>query len=372
MPRPDDCMDKVPPPATAERRLEAFKRRLMAGADNCGRNGHEDHLWPVAVEIQPTARCHRTCSFCSHIVRNKVGSQLDVELVLALLDELESLGVRRIALSGGGEPLYWGVPELTRVARRASSFASVSLTSSGDQFWDREGRRLVPDIASILEPYRDVYLNTPDVEASFWAKQVVGGNSWADVSALLQELRLFRANKASLSLRLHAVVVVTLANAARLPLIDSVLVDHGVDSIYFKEFKNFEQRKVGRLKAEASVLRRLITQVPFSRPPSESLVSFLRDLSQSDVDHHPCWTNRLGHNAVIDPSGDVFLCTPTVGSAEHAIGNVHKSSFSAIWTAARRASILGQLDERASSGGCPAECREHAMNRRLAKAMQGL
>jgi len=334
---------------------------VSIGEPGCTDDGRP--IWPSAVEIQPTARCHRICTFCSHIVRNHHGAQMTLPLALGLLDELEPMGVQRIALSGGGEPLYWGVSQLTAVALRAARFAKVSLTSSGDQLWDRAAGALIPSAAKVLAPYSELYINVPDVDPQVWRRLIVGGNTWEEAEGLLKALVALRMQCDELQYKVYVVVVVTLLNVKRIGLIDRVLSDCGVDGIYYKQFKNFEQRNVQRLKADDATLLRLIHGAVCSEPMSQSLQRFQQQIGQPTGGTARCWANRLAYSAIVDPSGEVFPCTPTVGQREFAIGTLQKQSFTSLWSSAQRAGVLKVLDERALAGGCPAECREHAVNR---------
>lgn len=61
---------------------------------------------PLTLELYPTLRCNLDCRFCDTTDRHRPDVvELPAERQLALLDEAASLGVRRLFLLGGGEPL---------------------------------------------------------------------------------------------------------------------------------------------------------------------------------------------------------------------------------------------------------------------------
>ncbi len=61
---------------------------------------------PLTLELYPTLRCNLDCSFCDTTDRHRPGQpELSAERQLALLDEAAELGVKRLFLLGGGEPL---------------------------------------------------------------------------------------------------------------------------------------------------------------------------------------------------------------------------------------------------------------------------
>jgi MoaA/NifB/PqqE/SkfB family radical SAM enzyme len=67
---------------------------------------HEGVQGPVTLELYPTLRCNLDCSFCDTTDRHQAPvAELPLSRHLALLDEAAALGVQRVFLLGGGEPL---------------------------------------------------------------------------------------------------------------------------------------------------------------------------------------------------------------------------------------------------------------------------
>jgi radical SAM protein with 4Fe4S-binding SPASM domain len=328
-----------------------------------------DVVAPYCVEIQPTAHCHRTCSFCSHIIRNRRGGTMSETEVRALLSDFQGMGVRRIAFSGGGEPLYWSGGSLVEMVQVATQFSEVSLTTSGDHLRSAELGELIPDAAVLLEHCQTMFFNVPAVDELSFAKQVRGPSGWSHTSAMLRDLVALRdSDHAKYRCELHAVVVVSAFNVEQIANIDRVLLDHGVDAIYYKQWKNFEKRNVKRVRLEDEHIVERLGAIPAAQR-SADLTAFVESLKiQIPLEQH-CWSNRLGYNAVIDPDGEIYLCTPTVGKLEHSIGNLDDGGFAARWTGALRAAKLRELDQMSYTGMCPSECRHHPDNARLGKAL---
>lgn len=61
---------------------------------------------PLTLELYPTLACNLDCSFCDTTDRHRppVG-ELSAERLLEIVDEAHALGVRRVFVLGGGEPL---------------------------------------------------------------------------------------------------------------------------------------------------------------------------------------------------------------------------------------------------------------------------
>ncbi len=67
---------------------------------------HEGVQGPMTLELYPTLRCNLDCAFCDTTDRHQAPvTEMPLSRHLALLDEAAALGVRRVFLLGGGEPL---------------------------------------------------------------------------------------------------------------------------------------------------------------------------------------------------------------------------------------------------------------------------
>jgi MoaA/NifB/PqqE/SkfB family radical SAM enzyme len=59
---------------------------------------------PVHAELDITDRCNVACYFCNQ-QDVRTSQQISFEHLAALIDELASLGLRSVRMSGGGDPL---------------------------------------------------------------------------------------------------------------------------------------------------------------------------------------------------------------------------------------------------------------------------
>jgi MoaA/NifB/PqqE/SkfB family radical SAM enzyme len=61
---------------------------------------------PMTLELYPTLRCNLDCQFCDTTDRHQAPvTEMPLERHLALLEEAASMGVQRVFVLGGGEPL---------------------------------------------------------------------------------------------------------------------------------------------------------------------------------------------------------------------------------------------------------------------------
>lgn len=67
---------------------------------------------PWTLELYPTLRCNLDCAFCDTTDRHRPPvNELPVARQLAIVDEAAAMGVRRVAILGGGEPLISAAAE---------------------------------------------------------------------------------------------------------------------------------------------------------------------------------------------------------------------------------------------------------------------
>lgn len=82
----------VPDPSAIAARIRAWDERGPHG--------------PMTLELYPTLRCNLDCAFCDTTDRHRPAvNELSSERMLGLIDEAAAMGVRRVFVLGGGEPL---------------------------------------------------------------------------------------------------------------------------------------------------------------------------------------------------------------------------------------------------------------------------
>lgn len=82
----------MPEPAEIAARLRRWEREGVQG--------------PMTLELYPTLACNLDCSFCDTTDRHRPPTgELPIGRLLEIVDEAAALGVRRVFILGGGEPL---------------------------------------------------------------------------------------------------------------------------------------------------------------------------------------------------------------------------------------------------------------------------
>ncbi len=86
---------------------------------------------PWTLELYPTLRCNLDCAFCDTTERHRPAvGELPVARQLAIVDEAAAMGVRRVAVLGGGEPLISAAAEPLLRRVKAHGLAGF-LTTNG-------------------------------------------------------------------------------------------------------------------------------------------------------------------------------------------------------------------------------------------------
>jgi len=85
---------------------------------------------PYHIQVYPTNKCNRNCSFCSCAKRDKT-LELDLDDTLLNVHKLANYGARAVTISGGGEPLLY--PLINELIYGFWNIGlDVGLTTNGD------------------------------------------------------------------------------------------------------------------------------------------------------------------------------------------------------------------------------------------------
>ena len=108
----------VPDPVTIAERIRRWPEHGVQG--------------PLTLELYPTLRCNLDCRFCDTTERHRPGlPELSAQRQLELLEEAAELGVQRLFLLGGGEPLAARALTPALMARAKALGMEGILTTNG-------------------------------------------------------------------------------------------------------------------------------------------------------------------------------------------------------------------------------------------------
>ena len=86
---------------------------------------------PYMLQIWPTLKCNLNCIYCWRRLRDKIPEEkISPERYVEIIKEAGSIGIKRVEIAGGGEPLVFKkIFELTKLVK--SSGMLGTMTSNG-------------------------------------------------------------------------------------------------------------------------------------------------------------------------------------------------------------------------------------------------
>jgi radical SAM protein with 4Fe4S-binding SPASM domain len=96
---------------------------------------------PVNVELHPTYKCNSKCIFCiQRATKYNFSEAMEKEKWLSIIRELAKMGVKKLQISGGGEPMT--VPETTmNMMELIKQFDIEGKINTNGTLWDEEKLR---------------------------------------------------------------------------------------------------------------------------------------------------------------------------------------------------------------------------------------
>jgi radical SAM protein with 4Fe4S-binding SPASM domain len=279
-----------------------------------------------------TYRCDLRCLHCLVDGGEKAAGELDTGEALGLADELASLGVRAVTLTGG-EPLLRA--DWPAVARRIKERGMIFRLSTNGHLLDRDVLRELVAIGT-----EQVVVSVDGIEGTHdrLRPSPSGRPSFERVMAALELLRDTPIGRS-------AITSVSRANLSELPAIHALLKERGVQRWMVQI-----AHRTGRMAADADSL---------ALPPSDlpALADFIAGAS-GDPRLAPIAHNSVGYmgarepvmrgsgrasrlrvwggcrcgvgTVAIEPDGGIKGCASQVG-APFVVGNVRQERLTAIW-----------------------------------------
>jgi len=322
----------------------------MSYADTVKRAWNQNRLMSVLLEL--TYACNLDCTFCYNDL-SRGGQRLSIEQYRELLDDLASLGVLNLSLSGG-EPLAH--PRFFEIASHARSLGFViRLKTNGHAVKEAVARRIRDEVDPFL-----IEVSVHGATGATHDRQTRVAGSFERLVANIRTMK-------SLGLRVKANSVLTRWNEheieGMLALYDELDVRFQVDL----EVKPKDDGDLGPLSIESSpegrarLQRALEARMTPDDPATDaaSTVAARKAILVGTDKHCGAGSN----NIAIDPYGRVLPCVQW----RVPVGNLHEQRVTEIWAqssklrevretnkAARRM-LEGHGDAGAASNFCPGE-----------------
>jgi radical SAM protein with 4Fe4S-binding SPASM domain len=291
--------------------------------------------FPLHVQIELTEACNFRCVFCPwhgpaerrprHV--DFTGKRFfDTPRLLALIGELEQIGVKAVAITGTGENLLH--PEIEKItARLASSSMDFALTSNcAVKLSDRTLKNL------LRAKWIRWSVNAGD-EATF--RDINRPRARTAYRAALDNVRRLVRLKAGSGAHIGASFVISNGNGGNILPVARLMREMGVDSLSFRPDVPLERTGSPPAYGE-SVLADLrgAEALQTERFRVFSNLERLEDrVAVTDRDLVCYYSN---HSVYIAAHGDVYPCCMTRHDRRYAMGNIMETSFRDFWSSAER------------------------------------
>lgn len=292
------------------------------------KRSHE--LYPMFVHLMPQNFCNQNCHFCSYRMegwKNSQGfdarSHIPIGRLIELIHEFNSLGVKAIEITGGGEPLAH--PDIVILLETLSSVEiETGLVTNGTLLKEQVADLLYATHfkwgrISIDSGCKEDYCAIRRCPESHWDM------AWAGVKRLVE-----RRNDQVIGTGF----VVTEQNYKGVYDHCSRALDHGVNNVRISvaftaqgpDLLTQEQKLEARVQLDkAAALNNDSFRVI---DLFDERLTNLR-LASSSQDYDYCGTKDL--LCVIEGEGNVYTCCTLTGTKQGRIGNILEKTLASLW-----------------------------------------
>lgn len=279
---------------------------------------------PILIEISPTNYCNARCSWCFYSGTHN-NKRVERKVMLRVLSDMASLGVKAISWTGGGEPTLH--PYFNEFAKE-----SYKLNFKQGLFTNCLNYRV----------------NNANPDFFEWIRISLTDRYIQGIDKKL--LKKYLNSKAKVGICLN----LTKDNEPHLEKITKQAKKLGVDYFQVRPALNKTYRS------------QPVFKIPYHLKSMEtdnfriflSEYKFIDSTKERDYDvcygHHFC--------PVIDFNGDVNVCMYKLGQKPYIFGNLNKMSFIDIWNSERRKKIISN---KLINHDCQVCCKNHEINKLL-------
>lgn len=321
----------------------------------------KDRLGPNSVELHWTSACNYDCIHCSYGMRRgeKVRVNLTPAVIQFLINDMVTLGVSSVYISGGGEPT---------LVRDWDSYTSMLLDNSVEVALITNGVVIKDVHMDVIRRLNYIAISIYSVEEREYKK--ITGNVLFDKQFRLPEQIKNNGNTAIVGAR----CVLNNINYKNMQAIYDRAIDSGYDYIIFIPAVDYETRGIELNKEEMVNIKKQIEEnyhkFDFKKTNLDLILK--KDINyygkndyRDDFIVRPdsCYAIEIRGNAFINYDGGVYLCQPHIGDERYCIGNVNEEGLQDIWNSQRHREVIEELNRDFSLGLCK-NCRSISFNKK--------
>jgi GTP 3',8-cyclase len=328
-------------------------------------------IYPIYVEVSPVGACNHRCTFCAvDYIGYEATNRIEVDVMMKVLEDMGSNGVKSIMYAGEGEPLiHKKINEI--VAKTKEVGIDVSFTTNAVAMGDR-----------FIEE---------SIQYTSWLKASVNGGSaksYAQVHQtrekdfqrvidnLKKAVEFRNKNKLDCTIGVQSVLLPENANDM-LDFAKIVRDEIGADYLVIKPFSQ-EESSINRLydnidyrsmalRANEKKLKELESDNFKVSYRSETMSNYHEDQSNR---YTTCYSTPI-YMAYLMAEGSVYGCKDHLLDHNFSYGNINKNTFSEIWKGESRRKGIEYVLNELDVSKCRVNCRMDKVNRYLFDLKEG-
>lgn len=281
--------------------------------------------FPQIIEIHPSYACNNKCNYCFH-KNNKINgddSALEHKHYKAIIEEMRSLGIFNLSISGGGEPtLYKELPLLIKEANK--NLIKVRIVTNGNLASD--------EFIELLELVEEIRFSVDAASANIYSKvRNVPRNRFIKTINNIQKIINYKKNN-KLDIKIGVTFLINKDNFHETRVFCEKMIGLGVDSIIIKTDVYgcyvISKDEVNKISVEVSEL--MSDKIEF------------RETNVAVPELMSCFISHF--KIAINPFGEVYSCCLAAQPGNDngfELGNVKEKTLSEIWreSAKKRLSV---------------------------------
>ncbi len=298
----------------------------------------------VVAELDLTNRCNNRCPAC--IGRNTVKDELTWDEIQRIADDLQELDCKGVILSGGGEPLLHPL-FIQTIALLQEKGLQIGINTNGLAL-DQE------KVEAIVKYCKYCRISLDSGDAELYRK--THGMDVQAFDKVVENIHLFAAVKkrADALLSLGTGFLTSKETDGQMERFVKLSKECGVDFAQFRPF----QDDTTDIWAEYERLKKIYDEDGFRVLASQQKYGSFKEGKTKSYDR----CRGMFFSTVITANARVYACLHHRQDPRYLIGDMREgNSLVDIWNSYRKWKVFEQIDVQ----GCPAFCRNDAINRTL-------
>ncbi|MCP4679652.1 MAG: radical SAM protein [Deltaproteobacteria bacterium] len=291
-------------------------------------------LPPIHVRVKPTNICNHNCDYCAYRVSHmQLGQDMNVkeslpkEKMFEVVDDFQSMGVKAITFSGGGEPFCYPHFKETIVKLINTDIKFSALTN---------GSRLRGELAELFS-HHATWIRVSMDGFDDQSYRDYRGVALGEFSKIMTNLESFSRIGGDCSL--GVVIVVDKRNASHIYNLSKRIRDIGLSSVKIAPcIVSNDGKSTNEYHSSIFDLVREQVQLVISELSSrdfEVFDSYHTQLESFEKDYSYCPSLQL--NPVIGADGIVYTCHDKAYNLKTGVlGNIKQQSFFEMWNKDKR------------------------------------